>query len=60
MDNAQVLKLYKEYLKNKGIKQRYIAVETGIKETELSHFKNGRRKLSNKHLQVLLQYIYLH
>lgn len=60
MDNVQVLKLYKEYLKNKGIKQRYIAEQTNIKESELSHFKNGRRKLNNKHLQALLQYIYLH
>jgi transcriptional regulator with XRE-family HTH domain len=49
--------LLENYIKAKGVKVRWIAKQIGLSESTLSHWRKGRRNISTKHLQALVDII---
>ena len=50
-DNLEV------YVKEKGVKYKYIAEQIGISESMLCHWRKGRKELGEIKLQALNKYI---
>jgi len=46
-----------QYLKNNGIKQRWLCEQMNIHETRFSHWKKGRENLSDDNYLKLLDFI---
>lgn len=48
----------KNYLKDNGIKSKFIAQKIGLSEGMISYFINGKKNLSTKHLNSIYNIIY--
>ncbi|MBU5311046.1 helix-turn-helix transcriptional regulator [Tissierella carlieri] len=57
MVDVNLRELLQEYVQEKGIKYKYIAKEINVSESMLSHWRAGRKKLSESNLRLLEQII---
>ena len=57
VDVSEVRKELEVYVKEKGVKYKYIAEQIGISESMLSHWRKGRKELGKIKLQALDKYI---
>ncbi len=48
---------FTNYIEKNGIKVRFIANLLGLSESTLSHWRKGRRDISIKHIEKLLDII---
>lgn len=54
---AKARELLEKYLKDKGIKARYISQKLNIDETIISHFRHKRKELQETELTKLIKYL---
>ena len=54
---AHVRRKTREYLRDNGIKQNFIARKIGITPGMLSYYLNGHKNLSEKNIKKLLEII---
>jgi len=53
----EVRQQFENYILIHGVKVRWIAKQIGLSESTLSHWRKGRRNISTKHLQALVDII---
>ncbi len=53
----EVRQKFEIYIKINGVKARFISKQIGLSESTLSHWRKGRRDISTKHLQALIDII---
>lgn len=57
MLQEEVRKELKEFLKSKGVKNKYIANYAGLTDASISMFLHDKRDLSRQKLDLILEYI---
>jgi len=53
LSNQECRKILTEYIRNKGVKQKYLAKKIGVSETTLSLFLRNLRELSQHKLNII-------
>lgn len=58
MNQDEIRKDLKEYLKNNGVKSKFIALKLELSPAMISYFINNKKGLSSNYLQQICRIIY--